>query len=817
MPHYFGGDPEHMGRVSRLAPQTFADLCALLVTPHRLPLDRSAFFAKPEKERQPLKRAPYLTPAEFKESPSQRVHDQALRCNLLILDVDRPDEAKRLLNQRWDESLQGLGFIVWHTSQSTAEKPRLRIVVSAQGLDPDRYVAAARTVAELVGIADITTQVTFHAVQPAFVPTCFADDPPDYSPVLAVNADGGAFAAADILDSADTSYALVPATDDGQVADLAYLRVPMEGVTLDDAKAALAVLDPDTTMQAWIEIAAGLKHQFGDAAYALWDEWSAKGKKYVDAEETRYRWNSLKAQPVDRAPVTIRSVFKQAQARGWENPTLAKRVMQESLAWFRSGKSAEELLDHGAKRIAKAAPVLGPLEKKTLIVALRDSLRRYDIQLPMPDLVREVRQIERETQKATGLLPWAKGLCYVTATNQFYRHATDRRFSPEVLDLMYSVPPVGDEKPLRPRDYVVQLAGCPQVENLRYDPAMGDKRFFAVDEVPYVNTYRRGYATADPSRAEEAGEVITHHVSKLVREPAYQRVLLSFMAYLVQQPGRKIRWAPLIQSGEGAGKGTLHELLTPALGRRNAAKLSGHTVLESAYTDWAVGHQLVTIEEVRIVGSNRHKIMDKLKPLITDDVIGVDQKYQDHRSLPNLTNYMLYTNYQDALAIREDGRRYFVLRSPLQTETDIGELERSGHYERLYNLIRDNPGGIRAWFEAYPLDPEFKPNGRAPATPYLSEFAKNAASPLAAAVADAIHDSEHVLVQSDLLSLQCLRGLIDAAHIPDYSDQALAAVLRELGWAKTKRCMVEGTMHQLWSRGTHLDVQRTAAARVKNF
>jgi hypothetical protein len=816
MPNYFGGDPEHMGRVSRLAPQTFAELCALLATTHRLGLTRAEFFGLQEKERQKIKRAPYLTPAEFKESPSQRVHEQALRCNLLILDIDRTDEAKRLLSQRWDDALQGLGYVVWHTSQSTDDKPRLRIVVSAQGLEPDRYVAAARTVAEMVGIADITSQVTFHAVQPAFVPTCFADDPEDYSPIIASCADGGAFSAADILDGGEGSYALVPASDD-TVADLAYLRVPMDGVTLDDAKAALAVLDPDTTMQSWIEIAAGLKHQFGDAAYALWDEWSAKGKKYVDAEETRYRWNSLKAQPVDRAPVTIRSVFKQAQARGWENPTLAKRVMQESLTWFRSGKSAEELLDHGAKRIAKAAPVLGPLEKKTLIVALRDSLRRYDIQLPMPDLVREVRHIERETQKATGVLPWAKGLCFVTATNQFYRHTTDRRFSPEVLDLMYSVPPVGDEKPLRPRDYVVQIAGCPQVENLRYDPAMGDKRFFSVDEVPYVNTYRRGYTPADPTRAEEAGAMIEHHLSKLIREPQYQRILLSYLAYMVQQPGKKVSWAPLIQSGEGAGKSTLHEIMACVLGRRNTLKIAGTTIMTSNYTDWAVGHQLVTIEEVRIVGSNRHTIMDKLKPLVTDNVIGVDKKYEDHRSLPNVTNYLMFTNYQDALAIREDGRRYFVLSSPLQHGDDIKALHATGHYRNLYAMIRDNPGGLRAWFETYQLDVGFDPEGHAPATPYLPEFAKNAATPLAAAVHDAIHDSEHPLVQNDLLSLQCLRGLIDATHIRDYSDQGLASVLRELGWTKAKRCMVDGAMHQLWSKGTHQDVQKTATARVKNF
>ena len=591
----------------------------------------------------------------------------------------------------------------------------------------------------------------------------------------------------------------------------------MEGVTLQDAAEALEHLDPDMAMQQWIEVAAGLKHQFDSKeGYELWDKWSAKGKKYIDAEETRYRWNSLKAQPTDRAPVTIRSLFKQAQARGWTNPTLAKRQLHETMLWIKSPhRSSEELLDQGAKRIAKAGPVLGQLERKTLIVALKDMLAGRDVNLPLPDISREVRQIERDTAKATGLLPWAKGLCYVTATNQFYRHTTDRRFAPEVLDLMYSVPPVGDDKPPRPRDYVIQTAGCAQVENLRYDPANGAKRFFTVDNVPFVNTYRADFTPPDHGRAEEAGEIVLGHMSKLIHDPEHQAMLLSWMAYLVQHPGKKIRWAPLVQSGEGAGKGMLHSIMQAVLGRRNVSKVAGNTIMTSNWNDWAVGHQLVTIEEVRIIGSNRHAIMDKLKPLITDDDIGISKRFEDHRSQPNVTNYLMFTNYHDALAIREDGRRYFVLASPLQNEVDIAALSKSGHYTRLATCIRDNAAGLRAWFETYPLAKGFEPEGRAPVTPFLREFASNAASPLAASVADCIDDEPHALVRKDLISLGCLRGSLDSSHLQDFSDQALAAVLRELGWTKHGRMMVDGAKHQIWLKRPILNVRETAEARLK--
>ena len=64
----------------------------------------------------------------------------------------------------------------------------------------------------------------------------------------------------------------------------------------------------------------------------------------------------------------------------------------------------------------------------------------------------------------------------------------------------------------------------------------------------------------------------------------------------------------------------------------------------------------------------------KLKPLISDDEIGVSQKYEDHRTRENVTNYLMFTNYSDALAVSDEGRRYFVVASPLQRSEDIRAL-----------------------------------------------------------------------------------------------------------------------------------------------
>lgn len=813
-----------MGQVFACPQVDFKGLCAeVLSIPIPLKLTREEYHALPAKDKEaPLdqmraKRVRYITPGVFKDSPSQRVAEQAVRCNLIALDIDTAAEAKRLLRQNWRDLLGDLGFIVWHTTTSTRENPRLRVIVSADGILPERYQYAARTIAELIGLTKVDNSVIFHAVQPMFLPTSFRGE--SESPVVASNPDGEPFLPSEIIE--DDESALVdtaPKLSDDQVANLEFLRSPLEQVTLADAQDALSHLDPDMPMQPWIEVAAGLKHQFAaeeKEAYLLWDQWSAKGKKYVDSEETRYRWNSLKAQPVDRMPITIRSVFRMAQARGWSNPALAKRQHADTLAWIKSpSRTTEELLDHGTRRIAKVGPVVSAIERKVLMTALKETLGARSITLPLPDIKREIRKLELEAARTTGIPPWAKGLCYVTSGNYFYRPSTERKFTPEVLDLMYSTPAIGEEKPIRPREYAIQIANCPQVENLMYSPDRGTRRYYSENGIPYVNTYRQTYAAPEPDRADEAGEIFQAHVRNLVAKPEHQRTLIDFLAYHVQHPGKKVRWATLIQSAQGAGKTFLAVAMSRVLGRSNTMKVTASNVLHGDHNNWAYGTQLVFMEEVRVIGQNRHAVMDKLKPCISDDDISYHCKFEGVRMVPNTTNYLMFTNHHDALAISDDDRRYFVLASPLQHPEQIRALGGSAYFNRLFGMLRDNAGGLRAWFEQWPISPSFDPEGRAPVTQYLHDLAENTATPLSLAVKYTIEDEPHALVRRDLLSLSCLRGCMDVSNLPDFTDQALAGVLRDFGWTKYGRMSVSGYKHQIWIKKYFPDVRATAEGRL---
>jgi hypothetical protein len=249
------------------------------------------------------------------------------------------------------------------------------------------------------------------------------------------------------------------------------------------------------------------------------------------------------------------------------------------------------------------------------------------------------------------------------------------------------------------------------------------------------------------------------------------------------------------------------------LGSRNVRKLTAIDVAEGTHNAWAYGQQLITVEEVRIVGSNRHTVMDRLKPCISDDDISIHAKFEAHRTVPNICNYMMFTNHHDSLAIHDEDRRYFVVASPLQRKDQIEALGEN-YFDQLYSMPRENAGGLRAWFEQWTIGHEFKPDGRAPLTPYLRDLVRAGASALASVVMQTIEDQPHALVRKDIVSLGCLRGCMDTMNLPQFSDQALAAVLREMGWGQTGRHMLDGVRHSVWYKGFAGNVIEEAKKRL---
>jgi hypothetical protein len=829
---YFQGTSV-LGPVKASPAQTFREVVDALRICPSLGITRAAFLALDKKQRNEKKQVPFFVPATFTASPSKRVYGNATPCNLIFLDIDETKDGKcpaAPFVHNPDSlytALEGLNFAAHTTASSTAEKPRMRIVVDADAVAIEDYPRAVATIAARLGLVHITSESKV-AVQPMFLPTMFSDTAIEDHPLIAYRMDAATFSTDDISATAP-DYGVKPkrevATPDGPSDGLFFLRAQLPEITLATAKEALEHVDADCSYYEWLEIASALRHQFSHRAteaYTVFDEWSSAGGKYGGADDTKAKWDSLRPSPSGRLPITIRTLLRHAVAGGWDDRKAKESSFAAASRWFEEVETVLELLEHGATRIT-ATPLLSSVHEDALIGTLvRQAKTRFAYTISPTAIRKDIAKkrvqmkAQAKPQESAKEPKWAKGVCYISAAQEFYRHRTGEKYKKEAFDSVYGrhLLPTDDmlkeqgsaataatlSKPVvSPHDYALNHLKIATVYDYAYDPSRPTEMFFVNRQRKYVNTYSPTYPELDYKNAEKAGELFKSHLRNLISEPDYRRVILDFLATMVQSPGRKIRWAVLIQSVEGAGKTYIAELMKKVLGEEHVQTIDG-AAIKSGWNDWAFGKQLIVLEEVRVTGTNRHEIMNTLKPLITNDDIAVNEKFRNARQTSNISNYMLFSNHHDALALTPGDRRYFVVKSPLQSKSQVLALGEN-YFPPLFNMLRDHPGAMRAWLSEWEISPDFNPDGHAPRTTYVADMVNDTANSLTAAVRRLLLEGDYPLVQYDIVSAKkLLEVLMNDEGLCRVTTQQLSQVLREEGFVQSGRHAFNGDRHYLWSR-----------------
>jgi hypothetical protein len=139
----------------------------------------------------------------------------------------------------------------------------------------------------------------------------------------------------------------------------------------------------------------------------------------------------------------------------------------------------------------------------------------------------------------------------------------------------------------------------------------------------------------------------------------------------------------LIQGGQGVGKSIIGQFMERIIGE-SAVTRPTMDELHNRFTGWALGSQLVIIEE--LMGSGRRELSNRLKPLITEPAMRIELKGKDPFRIPNRMNFLLFTNHPDALPIDHDDRRFLVVFSP-RTEAERDQKKEEGYYKFLFEKL----------------------------------------------------------------------------------------------------------------------------------
>jgi hypothetical protein len=544
--------------------------------------------------------------------------------------------------------------------------------------------------------------------------------------------------------------------------------------TTEEIRDALNVLDPDTGYDFWREVGMALHHQFdgSDEGLELWDEWSQSSISYSN-DEIVEKWPSFSITPDGRAPVTLATVFKYANDAKHQE---AEEDFERVLNVVRTCTDQSQLFKDVAKQVAKA--ITQEFQFDVAAKKMQDRAKELTGVSPRIDTVRKAIFNYRTRAEETGnrTPDWCVDWVYIENGDRFFSLESKQELTEKGFNAKFDRFVISDEDRAlgvaSPDAHAAQKAlnvyTIPTVYSTVYLP--GHPRIVEVLGRTRANTYdETSIPESKPVETDEEHEavrLVQQHFEITFPDKRERTIVMDYLAYNIQFPTEKIAWALLIQGAEGTGKTWILKFMQMMLGPQNVSPLSAAALQEPTNNAWAEGAKMLFIEEIRLHGSNRYEVLDKLKEPVSNEDITIRRMNRDRYTIPNVTNYGAFTNYWDALPVSKNNRRYFVVATQLQSEEDVIAFNERypDYFTDLFNAIYAHPAALRGWMMARKLSHWFEPKKPAPDTVARAKMADmSEVSEENDVLTTLLEDSTSPLVCDQLLSLDALEDAANSA------------------------------------------------------
>jgi hypothetical protein len=283
-------------------------------------------------------------------------------------------------------------------------------------------------------------------------------------------------------------------------------------------------------------------------------------------------------------------------------------------------------------------------------------------------------------------------------------------------------------------------------------------------------------------------------VARLVPDPVERGHLLNWMAWQIQKPGQKCNWHPLMWGMPGIGKDTLFVPIVRGLGD-NAAIIKADA-LSSNWTDWYEGKSLIVVEEIN--SFERRSVADKIKPMLTDPPakLPLAKRFTNAYSVPNIANFVAFSNHADAQAIETGDRRWIVLHAAVKKTSFAAD-----YFEQFYGWL--DLGGdmmVCGWLGARDLS-EFKAKGDAPQTEAKHAMRKASLGVVESVLVSAVEDQDGIF-ERDLLTMREIEEYVRqrSGGGLKIGPHKLGQIMKEVvGGERIGRVRVDGKLERIWS------------------
>lgn len=158
---------------------------------------------------------------------------------------------------------------------------------------------------------------------------------------------------------------------------------------------------------------------------------------------------------------------------------------------------------------------------------------------------------------------------------------------------------------------------------------------------------------------KQIGMILTN---LFLTQPEAREVFINWMAYIVQTGNRTgVAWG--FFGASGSGKTAIATILGMVLGKNNCSFNVGDVALQSAFNPYLYNKQLVHLNEVASDFHGRHGVAGKLKAMVSDDYLQINQKGIGEIGADNYCNVILNSNKADPIELDPDDRRWNMVKS----------------------------------------------------------------------------------------------------------------------------------------------------------
>lgn len=464
-----------------------------------------------------------------------------------------------------------------------------------------------------------------------------------------------------------------------------------------------------------------------------------------------------------------------------------------------------DAVESAAGRVQKIpGDILSDSARSVLCTDLQAAYERCGEKLTKANAAKALRYRAPSAQERAGdeVPKWAEGWCYVYGESSFHHADSNRLLSKDGFDALFmqsmgkmvgftnSGTPVMSASTAALTVWEMQKA-----YGMQFHPGRED--VFTEDGVTFVNRYRKAVIPDDGYRGKRGVELLIRLLRDLYPDKRHRELIMDYLAHMYRFPSKKLKYALLLKGANEEGKTLLYRLMRRILGKNNCATVQT-SQLKKEFNDFIDGKLLCCIEEIKLSGKDGAEALNNLKAPITNQDVSVEGKGTKVRNIDNFCNWLVFTNFEDAVPIEDDDSRWLIIFSRFLTNEETAAWKESltkeegGDYrDALYDEIEQHPWQFIRYFEKYKFSSEYKPNARAPKTVFKRLMTEDGRSEERVILEELLEQESNPLITEGYVHTSELRDAFEVRNVgASFRGRGVAALMKGAGFMKCRPTML---------------------------